>query len=213
MSDKIPPQTDAILDEEATGIDRPGLHAAAGERPKNEHFGEVLARSMQRRSFLLGAAATVPVLMTAKLPGLSGEANAAEGDVASEAGADRLTFKAIQASTEDAILVPESYESDVLVRWGDPLFDGAPEFSAGGQTGESQAQQFGYNCDFVGYFPLEDDKRALLCVNHEYTSGAEMFRNYVAGEKKVQAEVEMAAHGGSVVEIKKSGGRWSMATS
>jgi hypothetical protein len=55
-----------IFDEEAIGIDRPGLHAEAGDLPHNESFQSVLARNIERRSFLLGAAATVPVLMTAR---------------------------------------------------------------------------------------------------------------------------------------------------
>lgn len=219
MTDHNAPRAEEpILDEEATGIDRPGLHAAAGERPKNEHFGEIIARNIERRSFLLGAAATVPVLMTAKLPGLSNEAQAAETaedaiEAAAGKKADKLSFTPIQPTQADAIVVPEGYESQVLISWGDPLFEGGPEFAAGKQSAEFQAQQFGFNCDFVGYFPLEDDKSGLLAVNHEYTTGTDMFRDYAPGVKKFQADVEMAAHGGSVIEIKKSGGRWSVVKS
>lgn len=225
MTDKISGRDDAplveaapALDEEATGIDRPGLHAPAGERPQNEHFGDVLARNIARRSFVLGAAASVPVLMTARLPGFSDEAQADEfsPETSGRHGPKRsdLTFRPIKPSQADEIIVPRGYDADVLVRWGDPLFEGAPEFAAGQQTAESQSQQFGYNCDFVGYFPLDGDKRALLCVNHEYTTAGDMFRGYVAGAKKSEVDVEMAAHGGSVVEIRKSnGGRWSVVKS
>ena len=216
MTDQIMPSENAVLDEEATGIDRPGLHAAVGERPRNEHFGEVLARNIARRSFLLGAAATVPVLMTAKIPGLGGEASAAgiaADEVGSAAAKDRLTFKPILPSQEDRVIVPENYESEVLIRWGDPLFEGGPEFNAKNQGKKKQEQQFGYNNDFVGYFPLGDDQSALLCVNHEYTTGVDMFRDYAPGVNKRQADVEIAAHGGSVVEIKKTDGRWSVVKS
>jgi len=212
MTDRIEGREDApILDEEATGIDRPGLHAPMGEKPRNERFGDVLARNIARRSFLLGAAATVPVLMTTKLPGLGGEASAQ--DVAAQAKADGLTFKPIAPSTEDRVIVPEGYASDVVVRWGDPLFADAPDFAPNKQTAKRQNQQFGYNCDFVGYFPLEDKNSALLCVNHEYTSGPDMFVEYKPGVDKTQADVEIAAHGGSVVEIRNSEGRWSVVKS
>ena len=63
------------FDEEAVGIDRPGLHSKGGARAQNESFGEVLARNIARRSFLLGMGASVPVLMTASaLPGFEVEA-------------------------------------------------------------------------------------------------------------------------------------------
>jgi secreted PhoX family phosphatase len=194
------------VDEEAIGIDRPGLHAAPGARPHNESFGDVLARNMARRSFLLGAAASVPVLMTTtSLPSLIGEAEAAPGS--------RLKFKPIEPTQADRIVVPEGYEHSVLAKWGDPIFEDAPEFKPAFQTAEKQRQQFGYNCDFVGFFPLNDERRALLCVNHEYTSGPDMFRDYVPGAKKRETDVEIAAHGGSVIEIKKTEGVWELVKS
>src|ERR671937_892952 len=99
----------------------------------------------------------------------------------------------------------EGYVADVLIRWGDPLFKNAPAFDPNDQTAAAQRLQFGFNCDFVGYFPLhaagDRKKRALLCVNHEYTTGGDMFPGYVAGADKQIVDVEIAAHGGSVVEI------------
>jgi secreted PhoX family phosphatase len=199
-----------IVDDEAAGIDRPGLHAAGGARPQNESFGDVLARNLARRSFLLGAAATVPVLMTAStIPSLVGEAEAAPGSL----GSERLKFTPIQPSQADRVIVPEGYDHSVVVRWGDPLFENAPDFRPASQTAETQSQQFGYNCDFVGFFPLNDNRSALLCVNHEYTSGADMFRGYVAGARKRETDVELAAHGGSVVEIRQADGVWSVVKS
>ena len=188
------------IDHEAVGIDRPGLHAVtAGERPHNEAFTEVLARNIERRSFLMGAAAAVPVLMMdGGLTMRSAEAAAIDG----------LAFKPIKPSKKDDVVVPSGYEHDVLLRWGDPLFSNAPNFNPNQQTAAAQRRQFGYNCDFVGYFALSNNDRALLAVNHEYTTGGDMFRKYEPGENKVQADVEIAAHGGSVVEIVRQGNSW-----
>ncbi|GLK55855.1 secreted PhoX family phosphatase [Methylopila capsulata] len=196
--------TPEILDDEAIGIDRPGLHAEAGELPLNEPFQSVLARNIERRSFLLGAAAAVPVLMTTTATFAPTEA---------EAAPRRLTFTPIAPSTADEIVVPEGYEHQVLIKWGDPLFADAPNFDKNNQTAEAQSRQFGYNCDFVGYFPLESSNRALLCVNHEYTTGSDMVRGYVPGASKAFADVEIAAHGGSVVEIERTGSVWRVVKS
>ena len=38
-------------------------------------------------------------------------------------------------------------------------------------------------------------------MNHEYTTGRDMFPAYTPGVSKEQADIEIAAHGGSVVEI------------
>ena len=81
--------------------------------------------------------------------------------------------------------------------------------------------QFGYNNDFLGYFPLEGSQRGLLAVNHEYTSTELMFPGLktVADARsgradkvsKTMCEVEMAAHAGSVIEIAmERGGKWSV---
>ncbi|MBW2273027.1 MAG: PhoX family phosphatase [Deltaproteobacteria bacterium] len=43
--------------------------------------------------------------------------------------------------------------------------------------------------------------RALLAVNHEYTTGVDMFRSYRPGADRDQAEVEIEAHGTSIVEV------------
>ncbi|GLK75646.1 dTDP-glucose 4,6-dehydratase [Methylopila jiangsuensis] len=188
---------------EIEGVDRPGLHADAGARPANESFAAVLGRHLHRRAFLAGAAgaAAVPVLLTA------GEVRAD----ATAAGSDPLAFAPIAPSKEDRLITPEGYDHQVLIRWGDPLFEDAPEFDAGAQTPEAQRRQFGFNNDFVGVFPVEGGPNLLLVANHEYTSGEDMFAPYEPGVNRAQAEIEMAAHGGSVVEIAPGPDGWRVA--
>ena len=85
-------------------------------------------------------------------------------------------------------------------------------------------RQFGYNNDYVGYIPLDGSaEHGLLVVNHEYTNPHLMFPGIVKivekdGKKaievapltKEQVDVEMAAHGGTIVEIRKDGGKWQV---
>jgi secreted PhoX family phosphatase len=112
----------------------------------------------------------------------------------------------------------------VLLRWGDKVFADSPEFDPMNQTAESQSKQFGYNNDYVGFIPLDGaDDHGLLVVNHEYTNAELMFPNWASigkdgeGKDKVMmgeftkdiVDIEMAAHGGTVIEIRKENGKWT----
>ena len=58
----------------------------------------------------------------------------------------------------------------------------------------------------------------MLCVNHEYTNEELMFPGIKRQDRDLQfadmtkemVEVEMAAHGGSVIEVSKAGGKWEV---
>ncbi len=100
----------------------------------------------------------------------------------------------------------DGYASRLLISWGDPLTADAPAFDFGRQTPAAQTRQFGYNNDFVAYFPLlggaRGSTRGLLAVNHEYTNPELMFRGYDADRPtRRQVDVEMMAHGMTIVEV------------
>ena len=105
------------------------------------------------------------------------------------------------------------YSSNVVIRWGDAVLPGVPEFSLSGQTAEVAAKQFGFNCDYNGFFPLlaGQSKRGLLAVNHEYTSGVDMFPGYDAENVTAeQVAIEIASHGMLVVQVERADdGSWS----
>ena len=111
--------------------------------------------------------------------------------------------------------VAEGYDAQVLLRWGDPIFADAPEFDPLAQTAAKQRRQFGYNSDYVGYIPLDGSSdHGLLVVNHEYTNEELMFPGVGVQNSKDAAfgkmtkdlvDIEMAAHGGAVVEIRRQG--------
>src|SRR5690606_2217982 len=98
--------------------------------------------------------------------------------------------------------------------WGDPLFPDSPAFDPRNQSAAAQRRQFGYNNDFVGYIGLpfgsNNPDHGLLCVNHEYTSPEVMFPDGGEVMDEAKVNIEMAAHGGTIVEVRRENGRWSV---
>ncbi|WP_199440546.1 PhoX family protein [Umezawaea beigongshangensis] len=159
----------------------------------NAYLGDVIGEMISRRTALRAGA------VVALAVGAGGGAAAAE-----ERSAPRgLNFPPVAPNTLDAVVVPEGYEQAVVIRWGDPIFPGAPEFDFDQQTAQAQERQFGYNCDFAALLPLDHlGLTNLLVTNHEYTSETFMFRGYdAANPTEEQVRVAWAAHGLSVVRV------------
>jgi secreted PhoX family phosphatase len=187
----------------------------AGHNPTaNATMGEIIAARFSRRGFLQGSLAVSAIAATVSPLALltAGEARAATGSA--------FSFAEVEAGVDETHHVAAGYDADVLLRWGDPIFADAPAFDPAAQTAVAQARQFGYNNDYVGYVPLDGSStHGLLVVNHEYTNPHLMFPGLVTlVEGKItlnplsreQVDIEMAAHGGSVVEIRKAGGKWQV---
>jgi secreted PhoX family phosphatase len=163
-------------------------------------FEQILARRLKRRDFVKGAVGALLLL-----------------PVRSDSAAlDQLSFWPIAPNSQDTVTIPPGYAFSVLLRWGDPILPGAPAFNIGSQSPESQSKQFGFNCDFVGFFPFNggpissrsaptgprDSNWGVLAVNHEYTDEVMMFPTYnAAAPTRIEVDVALAAHGVSIVEV------------
>ncbi|MFO1082084.1 MAG: PhoX family phosphatase [Reyranellaceae bacterium] len=142
------------------------------------------------------------------------------GRPAEAAGPSSLTFQELAHGLDADQHVAEGYRVQVLIRWGDPVLGDAPPFVPARLTAEAQSRQFGYNNDYLGLHALPRDDRSgdrfLLVANHEYINSNLMFAGLGSGRDanlkttREQVEVEMAAVGGSVVEIVRSAGGWSV---
>lgn len=168
-------------------------------------FYQLLERRLSRRGFL-GATSAAALLARLVPPAQAASA---------QAGAT-LGFTELSHDIDAGLHVPPDYSAQVLLRWGDPLFAGLTEFDPRRQTAASQRQRFGYNNDFVGLLPLPADvdsgqQRALLLVNHEYSIARMMFPGSPSESRldREQTDIEMAAHGITVVEIVNDGQGWS----
>ncbi|MEV3959551.1 PhoX family phosphatase [Nocardia sp. NPDC050193] len=166
----------------------------------NTYFGDIVA-GISRRRLLQGSAAAVVAIGAASALAACGDGT--EVGPAANSGSTGTGFAPVAPNTEDALVVPEGYEQGVVIRWGDPLFEDAPEFDFFGQTPAAQLKQFGYNNDFAGLLPIEGQPgKYLLVVNHEYTTEQFMFPGYKPEAiSREQVEIAMAAHGLSVVEV------------
>ncbi|WP_137136852.1 PhoX family phosphatase [Rhizobium sp. FKY42] len=182
----------------------------------NATMGEIISKRFSRRNFLQGSLAVSAIAATVSPVALM---SADEARAAGKAGS-AFNFNEIEAGVDAKHHVAEGYNADVLLRWGDAVLPGAPNFDPLKQTAEAQAKQFGYNNDYVGFIPLEGSStHGLLVVNHEYTNPHLMFPGLVKivdGKvkqnklSKEQVDVEMAAHGGTIVEIRKQNGKWQV---
>ena len=188
----------------------------AGINPtRNLTMGEVIATRFNRRDLLRGSLAVAAISAT-----IGNRALAANEQPAKKTPLASFDFKEIEAGVDHTHHVAEGYDAQVLLRWGDPLFPDAPAFDPMNQSAEKQARQFGYNTDFVGYIPIEGSSdHGLLVVNHEYTNEELMFPGLgVQDAKDVNfskmtkdlVDIEMAAHGGAIVEIRRQNGRWQV---
>ena len=184
---------------------------AAPNTSANESFREIAGNVFSRRS-VLGAGVSGALVVGA---GGFGSMQAAADHGTFPKGGGKLSFEAIRAvpRTVDTMTVPEGYQWQPVIRWGDPLFADSPEFDIHAQTGASQSAQFGYNCDYLNVISDGgNDRSGYLVTNHEYTNENIMFSpEYLASNAKNAVDAGIAAHGLSVVDVTRSkqGQPWS----
>lgn len=186
----------------------------AGVNPNADTpLGVIIGRRISRRAAVTG-------LLAAGASTALGAGFLGRRAFAGVGGISTLTFRQPAHAIQDDHAVAPGYSASVPIRWGDPVLKDAPAFDARRLTAAAQAKQFGYNNDFLAYMPLPrgsaNSGHGLLAVNHEYTNAELMWPGPVENNRpesatREQVEVEMAAHGLSVIEVRKEGGRWRVA--
>jgi hypothetical protein len=121
-----------------------------------------------------------------------------------------LGFKAVPAASIDTVNIPEGYQAQKMISWGDPLFPGAPAFSLG-QGGDAQAQQMGDNNDGMSFFSLEGEpNRGIMAVNSEYVNLSSIHSSGQRAKSHDEALREMRAVGVNVFEIEERDGTFTV---
>ncbi|EIJ42724.1 putative phosphatase [Beggiatoa alba B18LD] len=180
--------------------------------PNNPHFNDILEIRLSRRQVLQGSLGlAITSMFGVSLAGCNSDDD--EEDLPS------LGFKSVPVSAEDKHVVPEGYSAKVLYRWGDPVSDGPAFRFDASNTAAEQMVQAGAHHDGMHYFPIDQltggnsSSHGLLVMNHEYIDDALLnttggYRDDKAGYTIEKANKEMAAHGVSVIEVRKSGSDW-----
>ncbi|ELQ2592746.1 PhoX family phosphatase [Campylobacter coli] len=126
---------------------------------------------------------------------------------------DLLGFKAVSASTQDKVIVPQGYEAKVLISWGDPLFSKAKPYDENKIIDMNAVKNahlvFGDNDDGMSFFPLSKN-RGILAVNNEYINPEIMFNHHGKNLSKEDILYEQASVGVSILEIEKKGDDWTV---
>ena len=131
-------------------------------RPTNQGFDAVVDSAISRRGFWGGAltfGSGAAVMGAGVFSGTAVEAQQTS----------RFAFDQLAPQTDGTVHVPNGYDWDVLVRWGDPLFSDAPDFdtNSGIPTAGSD-RVFGENTDGMELFLVGNTE--LLVVNSEYVN-------------------------------------------
>ncbi len=167
-------------------------------------FESVLDRYLSRRGFLKKTSLAVGAMLTA----------CENTKHIEQVNANPLSFIELPHGLDDKLHIAPGYNAQVLIGWGDPISNDSPTFNVFNQTEEAQLNQFGYNNDFIGFIPYplksRDSNHGLLIVNHEYTLPHLMFSGSPknTGLTKKQTDIDIAAHGLSVIEVTKSRSSW-----
>jgi secreted PhoX family phosphatase len=170
-------------------------------------FAAILRQRLSRRGLLRVGAVVGTAAATAPLLEALGATPAAAQSGAPTPVA--VKFTPIALSTADTVQVAAGHQTQAFLLWGDPLRPGLPPFDLNAQTAALQEQRVGFNHDFLAFLPLpfgsERSDEGLLWINHEYTSGREMFPTYNAtNPSKEHVDIELAAHGATVVKISRN---------
>jgi uncharacterized protein len=185
-------------------------NACAGDvcnTSSNSYFRDIASATMSRRAALgFGAAGALAVVLGSAVTSAEPASAAGLSKAAKEGfGKSKLKFAPIASidAAVDAVTVPEGFTWQPVIRWGDPIFNDAPDFDLNNQTAKAQEKQFGYNNDYTDIVEIPGTKgrRAVLFTNHEYTNENIMFPASMPAAD-VRA-IGQAAHGLSVVELER----------
>lgn len=172
---------------------------AISNNSSNRTFEEIVEARVSRRGLMGGG---LVLAATSALSGVSALVTSVPA-AAHHQAKPLLGFTGVPVSSADAVVVPEGYTAKVLIAWGDPIANGPAFMPDASNTSSDQEQQWGMHNDGLVYFPIDGSERGLLIQNHEYTDDVLLFADGTAGWNAEKTRKSQAAHGVSVIEIKR----------
>ncbi|MEE4377864.1 MAG: PhoX family phosphatase [Candidatus Competibacteraceae bacterium] len=188
----------------------------SGNRP----FEDVLQVNLSRRQIMQGGlGVAVTSLFGLSLTSCGGDGDNDFVNLESTPSNSLLGFESIPTNAEDIHVVPPGYTAKAFFRWGDPVSDGPAFNMDASNPAADQMVQSGMHHDGMHYFSLpigsDSSDSGLLVMNHEYIDPnlATTTGGYSAdpdGYIKDKADKEMAAHGVSIIEVRKANGEMTI---
>lgn len=187
----------------------------------NRAFAEVVEARFSRRNFLSGGLAAAAVFVGGQrtagaFDGAPGTApvqpSSAAGVSAASTGSRLIGFTPVSVADGTGPLpsISPDYEMEVILPWGDPIIAPYPEHTNGLKTAEDQEKQIGIGHDGMWFFPINGrNHHGLLCINHEFGRNSHVLGKD-APESLEDVRLSQAAHGVSVIEIRRISGRWTV---
>ncbi len=183
----------------------------------NRPFEAVLKARLERRTVLAGGVAlAVSTIFTNPASALQGQGNNGNGNNGNgngngNGGSGALVgFEAIPLDGGPVPTISPDYEYSVLIPWGTPLNDSAPEFSWPQTSSYAQENQVGIGHDGMWFFPTIGNDEGVLCINHEFGRTSHVLGKS-APESLEDVLIMQAAHGISMVSIQKTeDGSWQV---
>ncbi|MBQ1764769.1 MAG: PhoX family phosphatase [Aquincola sp.] len=200
-------------------------------RSGNESILDVIDRvELSRRGFVRGgiSAGALAAAGGLSLGGLMSTVQAATpstltqpigfDNVPANTRARNVSLGGAATAVVDRLTVPTGYTAQLLVAWGDPIMPGGTAFAGDArETAAQQARQYGMHTDGMHFFPLQGtggaalSDRGILCANNEYTHEDLLFPDgQAAGYSIAKTRKSQAAHGVSVLEVRRNAGKWSV---
>ena len=190
----------------------------------NPSFDSVLQARLSRRGLLRGGVGSVGTVVLGGM-GLTACGGGDDAMAAPAApAAPLLGFTAVAKSLADTVIVPAGYTASIIYALGDPLTASTPAYKNDG-TDTDFDNRAGDHHDGMEWFGLDANSkpstsavdRGLLAVNHEATTDetrSSFFLHADGGTSTLprpasEVDKETAIHGVSVVEVKKTAGKWA----
>jgi uncharacterized protein len=181
----------------STSSPRPADRSEAAGKPMRGKLS-----SATRRDFIRGVAAAGASTVGAVALESTGLDLFSEQAFARHRGNDFSEFRAIAPSSADDLEVASGFRADVLISWGDVFRDG-----------NRRRLSYGFNNDFLAYFPLRGSREGILFINHEYPDPFFLhgYKPDASPKSAAQVQEEQDAVGNSILHVKRrDNGRWKV---
>ncbi|MFN6122305.1 MAG: PhoX family protein [Actinomycetes bacterium] len=194
-----------MFDHDDFGVDDDDTNPSDGPS-----LDDIIALALSRRRLLKMGSAAVGLGFMAGLGGTTAVAAGGSDRKPPKGPTIGFTSVPLPLVAQKGVTVPPGYTAEVLFAWGDPVSNGPAWVPDASQGWQEQEQQAGMHHDGIAFFPI-NHQRGLLCINHEYTDTGLLFTDLKANWSPDKSKKLLAAHGVSVIEVRRVNGRRTQA--